>query len=173
MSDFYPHGAIAQAYGVLRPEGYSERAIFVIDKQGIVRYVDVHNIDEQPDNEVLFGVLEKLEPELAARYNAQVSAAPASVPEITTEAAPASPGALQVIMYCTPWCPACKRAKFYFQENNISFQEIDISRDRAAAARVRSWANGFETTPTFDIGGKILVDFDRRKLNELLGIQGT
>ena len=54
LSDFYPHGQVAQRYGVLRAEGFSERAIFIIDKKGIIRYVDVHDIDEQPDNEVLF-----------------------------------------------------------------------------------------------------------------------
>ena len=62
LSDFFPHGQVAQTFGVLRAEGYSERAIFVLDKQGIVRYVDVHDIDQQPDNEELFRVLEKLEP---------------------------------------------------------------------------------------------------------------
>jgi alkyl hydroperoxide reductase subunit AhpC len=63
LSDFFPHGQVAQKYGVLRADGTSERAIFVIDRTGIIRYVDVHDIDEQPDNEVLFGVLEELEPD--------------------------------------------------------------------------------------------------------------
>jgi alkyl hydroperoxide reductase subunit AhpC len=36
LSDFSPHGAVADMYGVLRPEGFSERAIFVIDKKGII-----------------------------------------------------------------------------------------------------------------------------------------
>jgi alkyl hydroperoxide reductase subunit AhpC len=62
LSDFWPHGQIAQLYGVLRDDGKSERAIFVIDKMGIVRYVDVHDIDLQPDNEELFRVLAELEP---------------------------------------------------------------------------------------------------------------
>ena len=44
--------------------------IFVIDKRGIVRYVDVHNIDLQPDNEELFRILGEIEPELAAAYDA-------------------------------------------------------------------------------------------------------
>lgn len=47
-------------YGVYRPEGYAERALFVIDKQGVIRYIDVHDIDEQPDEEVLFDILRKL-----------------------------------------------------------------------------------------------------------------
>jgi len=60
LSDFYPHGAVAEKYGVLRDEGMSERALFIIDKEGIIRFIDVHPIDQQPDNEELFEVLRKL-----------------------------------------------------------------------------------------------------------------
>jgi peroxiredoxin len=60
LSDFYPHGAVAEAYGILRPQGMAERALFVIDAQGIVRYIDVHEIGEQPDEDVLFEELAKL-----------------------------------------------------------------------------------------------------------------
>ena len=59
-SDFYPHGQVAQQYGVLRDGGMSERALFVIDKEGIIRYIDVHPIEDQPDNEDIFEVLRKL-----------------------------------------------------------------------------------------------------------------
>lgn len=48
LSDFWPHGAVAARYGVLRSDGVSERAIFLIDKKGIVRYVDVHDINKRP-----------------------------------------------------------------------------------------------------------------------------
>jgi peroxiredoxin len=60
LSDFWPHGEVAQKYGVFRKEGYSERALFVIDKQGVIRYVDVHEFNDQPDNGVLYRELEKL-----------------------------------------------------------------------------------------------------------------
>jgi len=60
LSDFYPHGEVAEKFGVLRAEGMSERAIFIIDKQGVVRYIDVHNIGEQPDEAVIFEELAKL-----------------------------------------------------------------------------------------------------------------
>jgi alkyl hydroperoxide reductase subunit AhpC len=66
LSDFYPHGKVAEMYGVLRAEGYTERAIVVIDKQGIIRYVDVHNISTQPDNEELFRVLREVDPAAAS-----------------------------------------------------------------------------------------------------------
>ena len=39
----------------------TERAIFVVDKQGIIRYIDIHDFNQQPDNEVLFEVLGDLE----------------------------------------------------------------------------------------------------------------
>ncbi len=60
LSDFHPHGAVAERFGVLRAEGMSERAIFIIDKEGIVRYIDVHDIAEQPDEEQIFDELRKL-----------------------------------------------------------------------------------------------------------------
>ena len=60
LSDFYPHGAVASKFGVLRSDGVSERSLFVIDKKGIIRYIDVHDINKRPRLEVLVGELQKL-----------------------------------------------------------------------------------------------------------------
>ena len=60
LSDFWPHGQTAARYGVLRKDGVAERALFVIDKKGIIRYIDVHDINQRPSLEVLVGELEKL-----------------------------------------------------------------------------------------------------------------
>lgn len=60
LSDFWPHGAVASSYGILRSDGTAERAIFIIDKKGIIRYIDVHNINERPPLESLVNQLEKL-----------------------------------------------------------------------------------------------------------------
>ena len=60
LSDFWPHGAAAAKFGVLRSDGIAERALFVIDKKGFVRYVDVHNINQRPLLEDLVRELEKL-----------------------------------------------------------------------------------------------------------------
>jgi hypothetical protein len=132
LSDFWPHGQIAQMYGVLRDDGRSERAIFVIDKRGIIRYVDVHDIDLQPDNEELFRVLEQIEPQLSAAWAAKAAAAQ----KVEEPVASARPEA-DVVMYCTPWCPGCRRARAYLAGLHVPVVEIDITRDRAAAARVR------------------------------------
>jgi glutaredoxin len=157
LSDFYPHGEVAQRYDVLRENGKSERALFIVDKEGIVRYVDVHDKDDQPDNEELFRVLTELEPAAAAAWEAaQPKAAPAPTADL--------------VLYCTPWCPTCPRARAYLEEHGIEYEEVDISSDRAAAERVRGWADGNETTPTFDIKGTVIVDFDRAKLDQVLAI---
>jgi peroxiredoxin len=60
LSDFWPHGAVADKYGVLRSEGVSERALFVIDKKGIIRYIDIHDINKRPPLDDLVKQLQKL-----------------------------------------------------------------------------------------------------------------
>jgi peroxiredoxin len=61
LSDFWPQGTVAQQYGVLRPHGYTERATFIVDKGGIVRYAHIYDINELPDNEPLLQVLQDLQ----------------------------------------------------------------------------------------------------------------
>ena len=51
LSDFYPHGAVSQQYGLLYPNGASHRAVIGIDKEGIVRYIDDHAPLEVPELE--------------------------------------------------------------------------------------------------------------------------
>ena len=61
LSDFHPKGAVAKAFGAYREnDGISERALFIVDKEGKFAYVDIHDIGDQPDNEELFDVLRKM-----------------------------------------------------------------------------------------------------------------
>lgn len=60
LSDFWPHGAVASRYGILRSDGTAERAIIIIDKKGMIRYIDVHDINERPPLESIIRQLEKL-----------------------------------------------------------------------------------------------------------------
>lgn len=61
LSDFYPHGEVADRYGVLRSDGMAERALFLIDKEGSIRYIDVHDINESPNLDVLVEEMKKLD----------------------------------------------------------------------------------------------------------------
>ena len=60
LSDFYPHGEVADTYGVLRSNGLAERALFFIDKQGIIRAITVMDINKKPDIKVCSTGLKKL-----------------------------------------------------------------------------------------------------------------
>ena len=60
LSDFWPHGRVASLYGILRSDGVCERALFIIDKKGIIRYIDVHDINKRPRLEVLIKELQKI-----------------------------------------------------------------------------------------------------------------
>ena len=60
LADFFPHGEVAKKYGILRNEGFSERATFVIDKKGNVRHIEVHEIGKVPDRAKLIEFLKTL-----------------------------------------------------------------------------------------------------------------
>ena len=156
LSDFWPHGAIAEKYGVLHTKGYSERAIFVINGDGIIEYIDIHRIDEQPSNDVLFKELARINPHFNQEVVARVNPETAQLPH----------GG--VVMYCTSWCPDCRMARAWLKANNIPYTEVDVTNFPGAADQVKKWANGNLTTPTFDIDGKIVVEFDKTKLTAML-----
>jgi glutaredoxin len=160
LSDFWPHGAVAERYGVLRHEGHSERALFIVDKQGIIRYIDIHDIDLQPDNQVLLAELRRIDPLAAAREPRRVVKPDVPLPH----------GG--IVMYCTHWCPDCKKARAWLKAHNLDYTEVDIHSTPGADRQVKRWANGNITTPTFDIDGTIIVDFDKPRLREALGLPG-
>ena len=61
LADFHPKGEVARKYGVwLEEKGFSGRAIFIVDKNGKIAYVKIHEILEQPENEVLLDELKKI-----------------------------------------------------------------------------------------------------------------
>ena len=63
-SDFYPHGEVARKYGILREgdpiPGISDRAVFVVGKDGKLKFAKVYPISQVPDNEEVFAALRKL-----------------------------------------------------------------------------------------------------------------
>lgn len=60
LSDFWPHGAVAEKYGVLRSSGVSERALIFIDKKGIIQDIQVSDINVRPDLAQCATTLEKM-----------------------------------------------------------------------------------------------------------------
>ncbi len=60
LSDFWPHGKVAQSFGILRSTGVCERALVIIDKEGIIRYIKVNDINQRPPLETLIKELQKI-----------------------------------------------------------------------------------------------------------------
>ena len=147
---------MAEQYGVFRKDGITERAIFIIDREGVIRYIDIHDMDEQPNNAEVLTILRQIDPQAAAQNPAALA------PE--DEALPSG----GIVMYCTSWCIDCKKARNWLEQFNLPYREVDINRNPTAAAQVRKWTNGYETTPTFDIDGTIVVDFDVERLYQVL-----
>ncbi|MEJ5252299.1 MAG: glutaredoxin family protein [Chthonomonadetes bacterium] len=76
----------------------------------------------------------------------------------------------RVIVFSTPNCPYCNMAKRYLRERGIRFRDVDVSRD-PAAARDMVRRSGQQGVPVIDINGKIVVGFDRARINQLLGLK--
>lgn len=76
----------------------------------------------------------------------------------------------KVTIYTTPTCVYCKMTKAFFKENNIQYEEKDVSTDRAAADEMIQ-KSGQMGVPVIDIDGQILVGFDKEGLSRLLNIK--
>jgi len=76
----------------------------------------------------------------------------------------------RVIVYSGPGCPACGVLKTYLRRHGVGFREVDISRDHRAAEKIAR-RSGMMAVPQTDINGRLVVGFDRAKLDRLLGIQ--
>jgi glutaredoxin 3 len=73
----------------------------------------------------------------------------------------------QVILFSTPSCSWCKRAKRYLKENRVSFKEVNIERDPKAAQDLVK-KTGQTGVPVIKIGGRWIVGFDRPRIEREL-----
>lgn len=74
-----------------------------------------------------------------------------------------------VKIYSTSTCPWCIRAKQFLTENNISFENFDVSSDNAKAEEMIQ-KSGQMGVPVLDIDGEIIVGFDKERIKQALGI---
>ncbi|MBW3016978.1 glutathione S-transferase N-terminal domain-containing protein [Candidatus Woesearchaeota archaeon] len=73
----------------------------------------------------------------------------------------------KVKVYSTPTCPYCVMAKQFLKENKIEFEDVDVSKDRAAAEEMVE-KSGQMGVPVLDIDGEIVVGFDKQRIKKLL-----
>jgi len=76
----------------------------------------------------------------------------------------------KVTVYSTPTCPFCIRAKQYLKDNNVQFEDIDVSEDHEKAQEMIK-KSGQMGVPVLEIDGAIVVGFDKEKIKETLGLK--
>ena len=76
----------------------------------------------------------------------------------------------QVKVYSTPVCPWCNKTKEFLSENNVKFNELDVSSDQKAAQEMFK-KSGQMGVPVTEVDGEIIVGFDKPKLKKALKLQ--
>ncbi len=74
---------------------------------------------------------------------------------------------MNIIVYSTPTCPYCKLAKEFLKEKAIDFKDIDVSADSSAANEMVK-KSGQMGVPVIDVGGQIIVGWNKTALEEAL-----
>ena len=78
----------------------------------------------------------------------------------------------RVIVFTTPTCPWCTRAKSYLRSRGVKFREVDVARDQAAARDLMR-RTGQMGVPVVEIDGKPIVGFDQARIDSLLGLKSA
>ena len=76
--------------------------------------------------------------------------------------------AKKVKVYSTQTCPYCTMLKDFLKEKKVEFEDIDVGADQEAAKEMVE-KSGQMGVPVADIGGKIIVGFDRTAIEKELG----
>ena len=74
-----------------------------------------------------------------------------------------------ITIYSTPTCGYCRMAKEYLKSKNVPYTDVDVSLDRARAEEMIRKSGQFGV-PVIDVDGKIIIGFDKRKLDQYAGI---
>lgn len=143
LSDFFPHGAVARAFGVLAPDGVAERSTVIIDKAGIVRYaVSAGRFGKRSVPDLLA---------IAAQINGG-------------RAVPNAGGLLPrqdlPTVYVTTTCPHCVRVREFLNGSGLSQRVVvrEVDRDQAAMRELLAYQP--------DGGVPLLVAGGRRYLGD-------
>jgi len=75
--------------------------------------------------------------------------------------------AKNVKIYSTPTCPYCIRTKQFLKDNNIPFEDTDVSSNQEATEEMIQ-KTGQMGVPVLDIEGEIIVGFDKEKIKQAL-----
>jgi glutaredoxin-like YruB-family protein len=75
----------------------------------------------------------------------------------------------KVLVYSTPTCPYCIRAKEFLNQNNVQFENYDVSNNQEKVEEMIK-KSGQMGVPVLDIEGEIIVGFDKERIKQALGL---
>ncbi len=74
---------------------------------------------------------------------------------------------MAIVVYSTPTCAYCNKAKQYFKENHIPFTDYNVARDQRKAEEMMR-KSGQMGVPVIDINGKIIIGFNQPEIERAL-----
>jgi mycoredoxin len=79
----------------------------------------------------------------------------------------------RIVVYGASWCKDTTRTRVFLNRRGVPYTLVDVESDPQAAHKVREWNRGHLSTPTLDIGGRIVTEPSDEELAELLGLTPT
>jgi glutaredoxin 3 len=76
---------------------------------------------------------------------------------------------MEITVYSTPTCPYCGMVKEFLEENKLAFKDINVAEDKEKAQEMID-KSGQLGVPVIDVGGKLIVGFDKSELKKALGL---
>ena len=77
----------------------------------------------------------------------------------------------KIKIYSTPTCPFCKRAKAFFKEHNIEYDDVNVAEDEKARDEMVE-KSGQMSVPVIEVGDKIIIGFNEQELRKTLKVGG-
>jgi glutaredoxin-like YruB-family protein len=76
---------------------------------------------------------------------------------------------MKVVIYSTPTCHFCDKAKEFFKANDVKYTEYNVANDMPKRDEMKELSGGL-TVPVITVGKEVIVGFEETKLRELLKI---
>lgn len=108
-------------------------------------------------------------PEQTYRKALEAALQPAATTATSAGSAKSGTAKHSVTVFSTPTCPWCARLKAYLRQHKIAFKDVDVSRDTTAAQQMVN-RSGQMGVPQAWIDGQVVVGFDRKRVDTLLGL---
>lgn len=139
------------------------------DKKGNLHFSDAPPAqNERPGNIKVHKTIERKEPE-QKKEDPEVFAKKSPSPsEVAPQKEKRPYSDINVIIYTTSWCGACKKAKGYLKDLGVNYTEYNVGKDKARKKEQLSKSGGQGGVPLIDIEGIIILGYNQGAIKNAL-----